>query len=413
VEVIQMPTLARTSGLGRLLLVCGLAAALLGPALPVRAQQATPGPSHPGSLAALLQLVPDVPAGMSGDPFPLAAYGDLAAQAAVAGLPLPTSVDDPSLIPWRFALSPVIAPYPLVAYPQEVDWRSLLGVAPWEIDQALQTGEELMVLTVLRGRFDPALVRAAWARQAYTMLTVDGVAVASLHEEANPGIDLGPLDRSLGRDVSARFNNAALLPDGTLAYAPTLDGMRALIAAALGTAPSLGDRNDVAALAGAAGEPLASALLLAGADLQGERMLGPALNATPAIPAVQTIAAGFEHMPPISLALLGITPGGPLDRPSDDVGTVQADLPPARFEIALLLPTHADAETAARIAGERVESGVSLYDFRPLTEYFASSTANAVLDQPIAVLELNFAPDVLPALWVAMINRRDLPFLAW
>jgi hypothetical protein len=189
--------------------------------------------------------------------------------------------------------------------------------------------------------------------------------------------------------------------------------MRALIAAALGTAPSLGDRSDVAALVGATGEPLASALLLDGADLRGERMLGPALNATPAIPAVQTIAAGFEHMPPISLALLAVTPGGPLDRPSGDVGTAQADLPPARFEIALLLPTHADAETAARVAEERLETGTSLYDSRPLTEYFSSWAAHAVPDSPIAVLELRFAPDVPPALWVDMINRRDLPFLAW
>jgi hypothetical protein len=402
-----MPALAKTSGLGRLLLVFGLAAAFLGPALPVRAQQATPGPSHPGSLSALLQFMPDVPSGMNGDPFPPATYGDLAAQAAVAGLPRPASADDPSLIPWHYALSPVIAPYPIIAFPQEADWQSVLGIAPWEIDQALQTGEEPMVLTVVRGRFDPALVRAAWARQGYTMLTVDGVAVASLHEETNPGIDLG----LLGRDVSARFNNAAFLPDGTLAYAPTLDGMRALIAAAQGTAPSLGDRSDVAALA--AGEPLASALLLAGADLRGERMLGPALNATPAIPAVQTIAAGFEHMPPISLALLGITPGGPLDRPSDDVGTTQADIPPARFVIVLLLPTHADAETAARVAEERLETGTSLYDSRPLTEYFSSWAAHAVPDSPIAVLELHFAPDVPPSLWVDMINRRDLPFLAW
>jgi hypothetical protein len=410
-----MATLTRTSGLGRLLVVCGLAAALLGPTQPVAAQHATPVPAPPGSLAALLQFMPDLPAGASGDPFPLAAYSDLAAQAAVSGLPLPASADDPNLSAWRFALStlPVIAPYPLVAFPQEVDWQSVLGVAPWEIDQALQTGEEPLVLTVVQGRFDPARVREAWTRHGYTMLTVDGVTVASLHQDARPGLDLSPLDPSFGRSVAARFNNALLLPDGTLAYASTLDGMRALIAAAQGTAPSLGDRSDVAALVGASGEPLASALLLAGDDLRGERMLGPVLNVTPAIPAVQTIAAGFEQMPPISLALLGVTPGGPLDRPLGGVGTPEADPPPARLEIALLLPSHADAETAARVATERLETGVSLYNARPLTESFASWTARALPDRPIAVLELRFAPGVLPTLWIDLINRRDLPFLAW
>jgi hypothetical protein len=118
-------------------------------------------------------------------------------------------------------------------------------------------------------------------------------------------------------------------------------------------------------------------------------------------------------MPPISLELLGITPGGPLERPSGEFGKPQSDLPPARLEIALLLPNHADAETAARVASERLETGVSLYNLRPLTEYFASWAVHTLPDRPFAVLELRFAPDVQPTLWVEMISHRDLPFLAW
>jgi hypothetical protein len=408
-EVIEMLTSIRKSGLRWLLVVCGLASALLEPVSPARAQQATPLPSSPGSLAALLQLVPDTSPGTSRDPYPFAVYGDLEAQVTAAGLPRPESADDPNLDGWRNALAPVIAPYPLVAFPIEVDWHSVLGLALWEIDQALQTGEEPQVLTVVRGRFDPARVREAWARNGYTMHTVDGVNVASLDLGAGPGIDLGPLHSSL----AGRFANAALLPDGTLAYAPTLDAMRGLIAAAQGTAPSLGDRSDVATLLAAAVGPLASALLLAGDDVRGDRMLGPALEVTPAIPAVQTIAAGFEEMPPISLVLLGITPGGPFDRPSAEVETTEPGLLAARFEIALVLPTQADAETAARVAGNRLETWGSFYDFRPLSGYFASWTVGALPDQPVAVLELQFAPGVPPAIWSQLIERRDLPFLAW
>jgi hypothetical protein len=34
-------------------------------------------------------------------------------------------------------------------------------------------------------------------------------------------------------------------------------------------------------------------------------------------------------------------------------------------------------------------------------------------DEPIAVAEITFAPDVQPRLWIQMLARRDLPFLAW
>jgi hypothetical protein len=405
-----MSIFGRATVLARALAVCGLVVALIGAVMPTpaRAQQATPTPAAPGSLAAMLQLAPDLTTGAETPPVQLAAYADFAAQTAVSGLPLPTSVDDPNFAPWAFAMAPLVAGSNLFQYAKVADWHALLGFNLWEIGQALEVGEPPATVTLLHGQFDEAAIRAAWTKQGYRMVDVGGVTVASLHEDASFDIKT-----DLGRYAFARYNNAALLPGGYLVYTPTLDEMRAVLAVAKGTAPSLGDRVDVAAVVGAITKPLASAMLINGSGLQATpNLLGPA-NGTPDVGAIATQIAESAKMPPILLALLGVTPGGPLFRPASQSATPQPDIPPAQFEIAVLLPTHAAAETAAQVATERLKTGTSQATKRPLTDYFSSWDAHALPDSPVMVLELNFAPGVQPRIWVQMIDRRDLVFLAW
>jgi hypothetical protein len=405
-----MSVLNLTAKMARLIAVCGLVVAMGGTcaAMPARAQEATPAPAAPGSLAAMLQLAPDLTS--SGEtPVQLANYADFAAQTAVSGLPLPTSVDDPNYAPWAFAMAPLATGATLFQYAQAADWRSLLGFNLWEIDQILEAGEPPATVTLLRGRFDETAIRAAWTNQGYRIVDVDGVTVASLHEDASFDIKT-----DLGRFAFARYNNAALLPDGYLVYTPTLDEMRAVLAAAKGTGPSLGDRIDVAAVVGAIEKPLASAILLEGSGLQMvPALFGPNDSGTPVADVVATQMAEAAKMPPIVMALLGVTPGGPLFRPQSESATPQPDIPPAQFEIAVLLPTHDAAETAAQVATERLETGTSLATGQPLTAYFASWDAQVPPDSPVMVLELDFAPGVQPRIWVQMIFRRDLVFLAW
>jgi hypothetical protein len=394
----------------------GVAAALLAVAVLIAtgfgsavARQATPTPAAPGSLTSMLQLAPDLLAAPE-RPAQVFSYADLAAQSAVAGLPVPAGVDDPNFVPWSWAMSPLLLPDPLVNYALVADWRTLLGFDLTDLDQALDVGEPPLRFLFVRGRFDEAALRRTWASQGYRILDVDGITVASLHEDASFDVDT-----DLGRYAFARFNNAAILPDGTLAYSPTLDGMRAIIAVAQGRQPSLGDRVDVAALVGAIQAPLASATLVTGDSLEGTTMLGPGvLTGTPAASGdLATQVAQFSEMPPIALALLGVTPGGPVTLPGGGIATPRPDVPPARFEIALLLGNHAAAETAARVIDERLATGTSLFTLRPLTDYFSSWDVHALPDEPIAVAEITFAPDVQPRLWIQMLARRDLPFLAW
>jgi hypothetical protein len=397
----------------RLALAVGLLTGMIGTALP------SPGQARQGSiefteagtaLAEMLQLAPDLTGVAEEPPLQLATFADLAAQSAAVEMAVPAGVEDENFVIWAYALMPLLLPNPLFSNALSADWPSLLGFDLTEIDQSLEVGEPPLVVTLLRGRFDEERLRAAWANQGGQVIDVDGVEVASMRGDFE-------IDREseLSRIAFSRYNNAAILPDGTVAFSPSLDGMRATIAAAKGTGPSLGDRVDVAALVGAIEQPLASAVLMNGAGLQGTPLVG-SFAGTP-IPemadAVATEMAEFAEMPPITTALLGVTPGGPLSRPMSQDDEPQPDVVRAQFEIALLLPTREAAETAVRVAEERLATGSSMRTGRPLTDYFSSWESRVAEDAPVAVLALQFGPETQPAIWFQMIFSRDLVFLAW
>lgn len=377
---------------------------------PALAQNATPIPSATTPLSDLLQVAPDVLSGDNPVQAQIADYADIAAQAELVGRPKPTSIDDEAFIPWVFGIAALILPQPLINFSRVADWKTLLGFDLWDLEQTLEAGEPPATVTLLRGDFDQDAIRAAWTAQGYKMLEIDGLPVASLHEDGS-----FDFDSEIGRYAFARFNNAVLLPDGTLAYAPTLDGLRAVIATAKGTAPSLGDRLDVAALVAAIETPLASALLLTGPSLQTSPVDPTSLlEGTPDIDAIATSMAEIARMPPIAMALLGITPGGKLSQPSAAGPTPEPDLPPAKFEISLLVAGGvASAETAVQVALDRLATMTSTQTGHPFGELFAAWEGHTVPGQPVAVLEITFAPDVPAGMWTRLIFARDTPFLAW
>jgi hypothetical protein len=386
-----------------MVVICGLTLVLAGALAPVagRAQAATPVPAAPGSLVAMLRLGPEVVSGAEPPPMQIARYADVAAQTAVAGLPLPTSTDDPNFRPWTLALMALGVPDNLFINAMRADWHALLGFDVWQIDQSLQIGELPVVLTFLRGRFDKAAIQAAWSSQGYRMLDVDGVAVASLHEDAS-----FDFKTDLGLYAFGQFNNAAILPEGTLVYAATLDGLRGIIAVAHDSAPSLADRPDVAPLLGAIAQPLASALLVSGTALRWEQVFGPDLTAAQ----IDLIKSNVAPMPPILMALFGVTAGGPLVGGANAARTSQSEIPPARFEIAILLANRDAAVAAVQGVKNRLANNGDPRTGEPLIDEFASWDVHALADRPIVVMELRFAPGVQSTLWYYFV---DLGLLGW
>jgi hypothetical protein len=334
--------------MARLMVIVGLVVALVGSvgAGTASAQEATPVLVVGDRLAEMLHLVPDVMASADAPETQIVAYADLATQAETIGIPRPTSIDDENFVRWSYSLETLFFPELFLQSSLSARWQELIGFDILDLDQTVEIGEP-PTRTLLRGRFDHAEIEAAWARLGYQMIEVDGLTIASFNADGEFDID-----SELGRYAFSRFNNAAFLPDGTLAYAPTLDGLRELIAVAQGSVPSLGDRDDVSALVNAMDKPLVSALLTTGDFLRYDSLLGPVADQVTPFP---------EQMPKIDLALFGVTAGGPISRPMTQASPTLG-IPNASFEIALLVPSDADAAKAAEVAIDRVATATSWYN---------------------------------------------------
>jgi hypothetical protein len=244
----------------------------------------------------------------------------------------------------------------------------------------------------------------------------EGVAVLSVREDYEFDLQDAPIP-----GVLATMNYAAFLPDGTLVFAPARAIIEGVAAVANGEAASLAERIDTSTLLPHAPDELVSAVIVSGSQLAGgdpAQVVLPEGEATPDAGEIAD-AVGIdegEALPPIVLALLGWTAGGPIERLSADEDEAATPLPqgvPEAQPVALLLMlTPAAAESAVPIIEERLETGTSLMTRQPYTDFFADWTITAISDEPVVVLDFTLAEahrDIL----VQMLLRRDLVFLAW
>jgi hypothetical protein len=259
-----------------------------------------------------------------------------------------------------------------------------------------------LVLTFLRGRFDLDKLQAAWDAQGYKPIELEGtIAAASVSEDMS--IDL---ESELGRIAFAKFNNVAVLEDGTLVYAPTLDALKSIVATSRGEQPSIADRVDVSALLAAQTEPLASAAIVGGSIFQyAPNIADPDFSGDD----LKTQVAEASALPPVTLGLVGITAGGD----GSSTGTPEADANAGRVEISALFATEGDAQTAAGVVTTRLDGGAATATGQPFNELFADWTANPVPGSPVLNIELTLAPEVPRQVWISILYRMDYTFLAW
>lgn len=376
-----------------------------------RAAQATPVAAGTSSspLADFLRLVPDPWGEGSESPLPLFTYADLGDQLAALGLEPPSSWQDEDGIAGLVAATAGMAPLEIwTMATQEPDrWSELFGFDAIQIDQALQYGTPPSVLTLVRGRFDTARMRAAWTQSGYKdEESVDGAIIASLLPEG--GMDLR-LDVS--RFALGRMNNVAILPDGTIAFAPTLADIHRVIDAAAGRIPSVADQPEVGALLGAVAVPLASAQLIRGNDLR-RQPPGPAVT-NAGTPTVAFESPG--ELPPVRLALLGITVGGPLQTRGDAAATpasVAPGEPLARLVFAAVFDDEAAAAAAVPIIENRLATGGSTVLQESYADLFGAGSVTAATGSPVVLIILD-AVQGRRGLWSTLYMVGDLAFLAW
>ena len=358
-----------------------------------------------GALLELLRLAPDVLAGSEPPGDRIATFVDVAAQLAAVGVDAPASRDDRELL-GRFARATLGLQYPLILRFDvgAAEWRSVLGFELFDVDQGLSVhgtwNGRVGWVTVLRGRFDEDALRAAWAGDTYQALDLDGVAVAERRR----------------REQTAEYWTR--LPDGTVVVATELDGMLAALDVVADSAPSLAERPEVATLLESAQTDLASAVLLPGAALDrlpsSSAELHPRLRPSE-VEAILTAVEEAGEMPPVRLALLGTTPGGPvapsLSRGDEPTPTPEPQVgPEGRFAIALLMEDEAATEDAAGVVERRLETVPSLVNAVPYAESYPERSIDVAAGAPVVLIEL-VPPDVRD--WQIRIALNDLLFLYW
>jgi hypothetical protein len=399
-----------------LVLTLGVALLLSSP-ITAYAQEATPSPSPTAGGAnatflGMLALAPDILDASEPPQSEIAEFADVALQLAAVGVRSPNPEDAQALDLWRRATWWLALPQDLASHAFDPTWRQLFGFDIFQVDQSLVAGEPPNTFTFLRGRFDQNEVVEALTNSGYKTVDVEGFQAYSLFEDAS--IDL---QNPVSQLALSRMNNVVFLPDGTLAFATTLDGIREIVAVAQGNASSLADRLDIAALVTAIPRPLASAILLRGGSLQLSSML-LGFSATPG--QVQELVQqieGLGKMPPITMALFGISAGGPLPEPlgeaTPEATPVPEDIEPAVYEIGLLTLAPGNARTAEAVVAARIGALNSTRTDQPYAEMFTSVTPAGPAELPVAVIELTFSDKTHPSIWLNMIFSRDLLFVGW
>jgi hypothetical protein len=415
----SIPVTRRAGGIV-LALVLLLAAGLCGEltALVARAEatpSSVPAEIADSPLAAMLGRLPDRPLGLDGA---MVTYADVAGQTAALGVDAPRGTGGKEGGQrWIAAVLPLTLPQATSQYWAQPEWRETFGFDLYQIEQAVEYGAPPFGLTVLRGTFDPAELRAAWARGGYQPIDLGAGEAYAVREDfeidfSDPG----------SRMALGYLNVVAIADDGTLIFSSTREGVRQALAATAGTQPSFAGRADVAPLLRAAPPDLVSALLVdsellravpdpAGAFLGDE---SPQDFATRV--AQEQVEA--RRLPPIAAALLGRTagllPGDPGMGTPEPMATSSA-----RLVVALSTISTDAAETAATVIAERLAMGRTpslmsgdLAD-RPWVEIFPQQTVRAVSGESAVLIELGPAPGVPPFIVQTMLFQRIPGFLAW
>lgn len=401
-------------------LLLGLGCVALAPALPGprawRAAQAAATVTDPsdagGAFAELLTLAPDVLRGLGAPLAQFAAFANPAAQLAALGLPPDTEAESG----WLNATYWLTFPSGVQEFAREPRWRDAFGFAAPQIDLALEVGEPPAQVKLLRGRFDPDELRAAWRASGYDAVEVGGAEAWSWAEDGE--IDF---ESDVSRYGVGSMNNAAILPDGTLLFARTLAGLRDATAAAAGDAPSLGERPEIAAFVAALDPAWATGFLLSPEAIRGPDPAAILAGASPdEANAVATALAEdvgeLGEMPRPELVAVGVTAGGPLPTSAAPNATpvpLSPDTPTATGEIALRFSDASAAATAAEIVDTRLRTATSLVVRVPYRDLFPAWEIRIAPDAPILTVRLDAEPGSRPNRVVDLLLQRDLLFVAW
>lgn len=105
------------------------------------------------------------------------------------------------------------------------------------------------------------------------------------------------------------------------------------------------------------------------------------------------LAATRGPMPPVELAVIGTTTGGPLRGEDGGPAVEPSDVPVARTVVSLVMDAHADAMRAASIVPAKLGIGASFVFGLPWTDLYTDVTADVSPGSAVVRISLTSAPD--------------------
>ncbi|MDQ4099841.1 MAG: hypothetical protein M3121_05025, partial [Chloroflexota bacterium] len=172
----------------------------------------------PERLAALLAVLPEDVASDF-----VVSWADLERQLDAAGLATPDAPDDLDSA-FIQATQSLALSSKMFQHANRPEYEETFGFAPVRVTQSLTAGDPGSELTLVRGPFRERDLVRAWERSDYTPVETPDGTVWSWAD--GPEVDLSSLVSRFGLGA---LNNAAILPDDTVVFAPTVD----LVAATL------------------------------------------------------------------------------------------------------------------------------------------------------------------------------------
>ncbi len=396
------PIFSRRSVLGMALAAGG--ASLLG-GRPALARQATPAADDAGWSDSILTRALIRGTLVTDETALIATFADLERQTIATGVQRPES--NPSEEDIRAWLNPMYA----LALPGDYghiqlipEARAFAGFGFEDVYQAAEIGDPPGQVALYAGRFDREAVIGAWRDAGYNEIESGDVAIWSLSED-----DSFELSNPLQQLFLNRHNNAAIIGDELILFTSTLAGLREAVAAATGEAESLAANEAIAPVL-AATPRLVTGAIVPGSSLITAFPWELEEDEPDAIASAIADQMAAPQMPPVRIALIGITGGGPYPSAATSTGTPVPTPETARVEISLLTYSADEAEQAIAVAGERLETMGSRHSHLSYRDFFASWELSVAANAPVARLSLELG-DAWPRIWSDLLFDRDLGFI--
>jgi hypothetical protein len=379
----------------RLLLLAVAVLLAIGPAAAGAAQPTPAAMEGPIALEAMLRRVPATLPGLDTPALAMIGFADYAAQLDAAGLPPADTIDVPEFEGWRAATRGM--PLEPVALAPALDDY---GFNILDVDQSLTVRLAPFSLSLYRGRIDLDAARGALETLGYRPVGVDGHELLAIR-------DGDPLV------TPEEMAFAAILDDGTVAFASDGPQLAAVLDVATGAAPSMLENAGIRTLIDHAPPDLAAAEIANGLVLAGGHL--PALvdippGGTPDIAAIATTIAGTVELPPVAMVLVATTTGGPLSDP--DI-IPPSGMPDARNVVVALMLTPEAARAAVPIVEERLATGMWERGGESYAAMFPEPSVTAVPGAPVLILDLVTGPETGVSTLPSLLRNGEMDFLAW